>query len=190
MYYAAAGALLETVRHGGNAFRHANGVDFFDALTTHPGQVAAFQASMMVRSRQEAAELVMAFDFGGFDHVVDVGGGHGILIAAILEAHADMRGTLLDRPDVVDGARAVLDNTAVAARCAVVAGDFFADLPEDGDLYLLSRVVHDWDDEAALRILAACRKAMSDDAVLVVAEAVCRGARVTCRRPSAWICTC
>jgi hypothetical protein len=175
LYYAAAGALLETVRHGGAAFRHANGVDFFDAITGHPDRVAAFQASMTVRSQQEADELVNAYDFAPFGHIVDVGGGHGVLLTAILQAHPHVRATLFDRPDVVAGARAALDTTPAQAggvRCAVVAGDFFAEVPAGADLYLLSRVLHDWDDEAALRILGTCRQAMPDAGVLVVADAI------------------
>jgi SAM-dependent methyltransferase len=175
MYYAAAGALLDTVRRGGAAFRHANGVDFFTALTAHPERVAAFQASMTVRSQQEAAALVETDAFDGADHIVDVGGGHGILLMTLLAAHPHRRGTLFDRPDVIAGARVVLAApaaAAVAVRCAVVAGDFFGELPAGGDLYLLSRVIHDWDDDAAVRILKSCRKAMTDDGRLILAEAV------------------
>jgi hypothetical protein len=174
LYYAAAGALLTTVRHGGAAFRHANGVDFFDALTAHPDRVAAFQASMTVRSQQEADELVETYDFAPFAHIVDAGGGNGVVLAAILKAHPAMRHATRSSRRVA-GARAALNATTdwgVAVRCAFAAGDFFTGVPAGGDLYLLSRVIHDWDDEAAIRILRSCRKAMSGDGVLVVSEAV------------------
>jgi O-methyltransferase domain len=172
MYYPAAGALIETVRSGEPAFRHANGVDFFEAITGHPDRVAAFQQSMTVRSQQEADELVEVYPFSSFNHIVDVGGGRGVLLATILKAYPKLRGTLLDRPDVVSDSHAVLDAAGVASRCAVVPGDFFSDLPAGGDVYLLSRVIHDWDDAAAIRILRSCRKAMSDAGVLVLVEAV------------------
>jgi hypothetical protein len=172
LYYHAAGALMETVRHGGAAFRHAHGVDFFGDLAAHPDRGAAFQASMTVRSQVEAREIVQAYDFSAFRHIVDLGGGHGFLLAAILNAHPHLHGILFDRPDVVAGAPNSLDAAGVASRCTVVPGDFFAAVPGGGDLYVLSRVVHDWDDDAAIRILRACRQAMSGPGLLLVAEAL------------------
>jgi SAM-dependent methyltransferase len=172
LYYHAAEALIETVRQGGAAFRHAHGVDFFDALAARPDRRAAFQASMTARSRQEAEEIVEAYDFSTFKHVVDVGGGHGFLLVAILRAHSHLHGTLFDRPEVVTEARIALDTAGVASRCAIVPGDFFDGVPTGGDLYVLSRVVHDWQDDAAIRILAACRRATEDSALLLLAETV------------------
>jgi hypothetical protein len=172
LYYQAAGALLETVRHGGAAFHHAHGVDFFDALAARPGGGAAFHSSMTARSQQETAEIVRVYDFSLFKHVVDVGGGRGLLVSAILKMYPRVRATLFDRPEALADVPIVLDTAGVGSRCTVAPGDFFSGVPAGGDLYVLSRVLHDWEDDAAIRILKSCRQAMSDTAVLLIAETV------------------
>jgi hypothetical protein len=172
LYYHAASGLLETARSGGAAFRHAYGVDFFDHLAASPDRLAAFQASMVARSRLEAEELIAVYDFSPFNHVVDVGGGSGVTIAAILGAYPGMHGTLFDLPEVVKAAQARLNAAGVTARCTVVGGDAFEAVPGGGDLYLLSRVIHDWDDNKASRILTSCRNAMADVSRLVLVETV------------------
>jgi O-methyltransferase domain/Dimerisation domain len=172
LYYHAAAALIETVRHGGSAFHHAHGVEFFEALAARPDRNAAFQASMTARSKQEVGEILRAYDFSRFRHIVDVGGGRGVLIASLLKNYPLAHATLFDRPEVVEDARVALEMAGVASRCAVIGGDFFAAVPGGGDLYVLSRVVHDWEDDAAIRILGSCRRAMADDATLLLAEAV------------------
>lgn len=172
LYYRAAAELLAAVREGGVAFERAYGGGFFDYLTQHPERTAEFQQSMADRSRQEATDVVAAYDFGRFDRLVDVGGGSGILLSAILAATPRLRGVLVDLPPVVEQAKARLGATEVAPRCEFVGGDFFASLPPGADVYLLSRVVHDWDDEATRRILVTCRRAMTDDGTLLLVEAV------------------
>jgi hypothetical protein len=127
---------------------------------------------MVTRSRQEAAAVTAAYDFGPFRRLVDVGGGYGILLSAILAATPPLRGVLFDRPEVVERARERLAAEGVLARCEVIAGDFFASVPPRGDAYVLSRVIHDWDDAAAIRILTSCRASMPDDATLLLVEAV------------------
>jgi hypothetical protein len=172
LYYQAAGALIETVRHGGTAFHHAHGIDFFDALAARPDRGAAFHDSMTARSQQEAAEIVRSYDFSSIKHIVDVGGGRGVLLSVILKTHPHVHGTLLDRREAVLNVPIAVDAAGVASRCALAPGDFFSSVPAGGDLYVLSRVLHDWDDDAAVRILTTCRQAMSDSAVLLIAEAV------------------
>lgn len=161
LYYGALSGLLAAVRDGGTPFEIANGSPFFAHLAAHPEQQAAFQESMTARSRREAAAVVEAFDFGRFDRLVDVGGGSGLLLGEILAAHPALTGTLFDRPDVV--ARATVPG---------IGGDFFVSVPPGADAYLLSRVVHDWDDADALAILRSCRRAMSDGATLLLVEAL------------------
>jgi predicted O-methyltransferase YrrM len=133
----------------------------FDHLTASPDRLVAFQESMVARSQREAAEILGAFDFCRYHHVVDVGGGFGVTLAAILNAYPDLHGTLFDRPDVVPAAQERLQAAGVAGRCQVVGGDAFDAVPHGGDLYLLSRVIHDWNDEDAVRILRSCRTAMN-----------------------------
>ena len=172
IYYGAAAGLLPALRHGGSAFEHVHGMGLFDYLARHPDKGAEFQSSMVTRSRQEAAAVTVAYDFGAFRRLVDVGGGYGILLSAILAATPALRGVLFDRPEVVERARERLAAEAVLARCDVVAADFFTSVPAGGDAYVLSRVIHDWDDAAAIQILTRCREAMPDGATLLLVEAV------------------
>lgn len=171
LYYTALAGLLGAVREGGTAFARVHGTSFFDYLAAHPAETAAFQASMANRSRQEAAAVIAAYDFGRFRRLVDAGGGRGGLLAAILSTVPDLHGVLFDRPEVVDEAHATLTAAADARRWTVVGGDFFVAVPEGGDAYLLSRVLHDWDDDDAVRILTTCRRAIPADGALLVVEA-------------------
>ena len=172
LYYQAAGALIETVRRGGPAFHHAHGIDFFEALAARPDRGDAFHASMTARSQEETAEIIHAYDFSPFKHVVDVGGGRGLLLSAILTTHPHVHGTLFDRPQALADVPIALEKAGVSSRCVLAPGDFFSGVPAGGDLYVLSRVLHDWDDDAAIRILGSCRRAMSDSASLLIGEAV------------------
>jgi hypothetical protein len=172
LYYGAAAGLLEAVQHGGVPFEHVHSIGFFEYLAQHPERGAEFQASMVDRSRQEAAEVVASYDFGSFGWLVDVGGGHGVLLTGILRAAPRLQAVLLDRPPVVERARERLEATGLAGRCEFVAGDFFEAVPPGGEAYMLSRVIHDWDDEAAVHILTNCRRAMEQGGTLLLIEAV------------------
>jgi ubiquinone/menaquinone biosynthesis C-methylase UbiE len=103
---------------------------------------------------------------------VDVGAGHGTLVAALLEAHPKLRMTVFDLPPVLTGARERLGNGGFADRCTFVAGVFFDSVPSGGDVYVLSHIVHDWDDDRAVRLLRSCREAMHGNARLAVCEMV------------------
>jgi ubiquinone/menaquinone biosynthesis C-methylase UbiE len=172
LYYGAATGLLEAVQNGGVPFEHVHGVGFFEYLTQHPERGAEFQASMEDRARQEAAEVVATYDFGCFGRLVDVGGGHGVLLTEILRAVSRLQAVLLDRPPAVERARDRLEAAGLAGRCQFIAGDFFEAVPPDGDAYVLSRVIHDWDDEAAVRILTNCRQVMGQGGTLLLVEAL------------------
>ena len=111
-----------------------------------------------------------ALDCSGARRIVDVGGGPGSLLRALLEAHPKVAGILLDTPVVAAAARRRLAAAGLARRCRVIAGDFFRGVPRGGDLYILAFVLHNWDDRRAARILERCREAMSETARLVVIE--------------------
>jgi O-methyltransferase domain len=115
------------------------------------------QANM---THQDAAAIVTAYDFAALRTVVDVGGGQGILLAAIVQAYPEMSGVLFEMPSVADQADARLRTMGVRGRCEVVAGDFFKEIPAGGDAYILKDIIHDWDDERAVNVLANCRKAL------------------------------
>jgi hypothetical protein len=172
LYVQASTGLLDAVRRGGTAFEHVYGERFFEHLDHHAGHEAAFQGSMAGRAENEAADVVAAYDFGVLDSVVDVGGGAGVLLEAVLRSAGHLSATLVDRPAVVARARERFTVAGLADRCRFVAGDFFGSVPSDADGYLLSRVLHDWNDADAGRILATCRAAMTVHSRLLVVEAI------------------
>jgi hypothetical protein len=121
-------------------------------------------------SRGSAEAVIRAYDFSSIRHIVDVGGGQGLMLAAILRAHPLMRGTLFDQPDVVARAKAVLVERGVSDRCGIVGGNFFETVPESADAYLMRVVIHDWEDDEAIAILKVCRRAMRETAKLLLIE--------------------
>ena len=163
-------ALLHSVQTGENAFRHVHGIDSWTFRARHPELSASFDRAMTDVSRQLSAAILAAYDFGRFGHVVDVGGGNGAFLAAILAKHPAMYGVLFDQPHVVSGAAPVLAATGVADRCQVVGGSFFEAVPTGGDAYLLKAILHDWEDEPCVQILRTCRQAMAEGTSLLVVE--------------------
>ena len=172
LYYVAATGLLDAVRDGGVPFERVHGERFFEHLGRDPDREVTFQASMAARAEREADDVVGAYDFRAARRLIDVGGGNGVLLGAILRAAPHLRAVLLDREAATSAARARLEADRVGDRAECVAGDFFASVPAGADTYLLSRVIHDWDDDDAQRILATCRAAMPDGARLVLVEAI------------------
>jgi hypothetical protein len=170
--YRAWGGLLHSVRTGETAFRHVFGMGTFEYMAEHPEIAGFYNEAMAAGAAERAAAAVAAYDFSGGGTVVDVGGGHGTLLAAILSANPAARGVLFERESVAIGARARIEAAGLGSRCAVVAGDFFQSVPGDGRVYLLSHIIHNWDDQRSGTILANCRAAMSPRARLVVLEQV------------------
>ena len=166
------GRMLYSVQTGQPAFDYTHGEPLFDYLHHHPAAAALFNEAMSGYSAQEAAAILAAYDFSGVSMVVDLGGGHGALVTALLQAYPHLSGIVFDQAAVVEGARRRLADAGVGARASCVAGDFFAAVPSGGDVYVLKSVLHDWDDAAALRILRSCRRAMGQQARLLVIERV------------------
>jgi hypothetical protein len=133
---------------------------------------AQFNAAMRQGTLTTAAMLTTHYPFGRFRTVVDLGGGDGTLIAAILREHRALHGILFDTPAGLAQAAAILQQAAVTERCSVRAGDFFASIPEGGDLYMLKSVVHDWDDDRVVTILRHCRQVIPDHGRLLIIEPV------------------
>jgi SAM-dependent methyltransferase len=104
--------------------------------------------------------------------LVDVAGGHGLLIRTILRANRKLRGILFDLPHVTAGAPALLRSGGFADRCRIVSGDFFASVPEGGDAYIMKHIIHDWDDERAVQILKNCHRAMRPGGIVLIVDAV------------------
>jgi len=164
------GHLLHSVRTGETAFQQVHGMGLFDYFAQHPDSAATFHAAMTSNTAGSGTAITTAYDFSGIRRLVDVGGGHGLLLATVLRAHPTMRGVLFDRPEVVASATAVLEEAGVADRCEIVGGDFFSDALPVGDAYILRQIIHDWDDARATEILANCRRAMQEASRLLVVE--------------------
>ena len=166
------GHLTHAVRTGEPGFVPAHGCRLWEYLAGHPAAAASFNETMSRISAARDAVLAGAYEFGDLQRLVDVGGGHGGLLCALLAQHPQLRGVVFDLPGVVEGARERLLEAGLAERCEAIAGDFLEAVPPGGDAYLLSWILHDWDDETALRILVNCRAAMDDAARLLVVELV------------------
>jgi O-methyltransferase domain/Dimerisation domain len=161
-----------SVQTGQPAFKHLFGLDPWEYRVRHPEFAASFNAAMTGVSTQIAQAVTGAYDFSGVGTVVDVGGGHGGLLTALLRANPGLHAVLFDLPQVIKEAREPLRAAGLLERCDLVAGDMFEAVPADGDLYMLSRVIHDWDDNRAVTILANCRRVMGRHSTLLLVEEV------------------
>jgi hypothetical protein len=164
------GHLLHSVRTGENAFRALHGMDVWTYREGRPEAGAVFDRAMTGMSRRAAEAVLAAYDFSRFSCVVDVAGGQGAFLGAILSRYPSLRGVLFDQPHVVAGSEGTL--SALVERCQVVGGSFFDAVPEGGDAYVLKAILHDWDDEVATVILRECRKAIGASGSLLVVEQV------------------
>jgi orsellinic acid C2-O-methyltransferase len=165
------GDLEYSVRTGKSAWEKRYGPPFGPGFMT-PEFSGVFNAAMAEGSARAAPAVIAAGEFGRFGTLADLGGGRGILLAAILSAHPGLRGILFDLPRALDGAADVLRAAGTADRCELVPGDFFEAVPGGADAYLLKSVIHDWDDERAASILGHVRAAMSPGATLLLVEPV------------------
>lgn len=161
-----------SVQTGQAAFEKIYGKPFFDYLAENPEPAQDFNNAMTSHSASDSAAVVNAYDFTGINKLVDVGGGHGALLATILANNPQMNGVLFDAPSVVARAGEVITAHGVSERCEVIGGDFFASVPAGGDAYIMRHIIHDWDDERALTILRNCHQAMLENGRLLVVEIV------------------
>jgi len=166
---------MHSIKTGEPSFKRSAGVEFFDYVTAHPREGAIFNEAMTAFGQGVVVAVVQAYDFGSTRRLVDVGGGHGSLIASVLQAHPHLNGTLFDLPHVVEGARSALSAAAVADRCEIAGGDFFESIPTGGDAYVLKWIIHDWDRDRAVAILRNCRRAMDQAGRLLLIETVIPG---------------
>jgi hypothetical protein len=164
------GALEETVRTGQPSFERLYGAPFFEYMAGHSDDAQVFNAAMS-SSPDYVAAIAGAYEFSKFERIVDVGGGHGRLLAGILFANPRLCGVLYDLPAVVAGASA-LRQQPLSQRCEIIGGDFFKAVPAGADAYMLKGIIHDWNDEAALNILKNCRRAIHPDGRLLVVDTV------------------
>lgn len=169
-HFRAWGELMRSVRTGDIAFDHVFGTDVWTYRAAHAEHAAIFDQAMAQLVKSYDASLVAAYPFATVDKLVDVGGGDATLLIAILQANPAMHGVLFDLPQVAEHARDRISRADLSHRCEVAAGDAFAAVPTGGDAYLLSRVIHDWDDEHAVAILDACRREIDNDGRVLLVE--------------------
>jgi O-methyltransferase domain len=167
--------LTDAVRTGRAVVPALRGKPFFEYLTDDPELAEIFNGAMTSTSELATASLLAAYDFSPYATIVDVGGGHGRLLAAILGATPNSRGILLDLPHVVAGAPAVLEEHDVADRVRIAEGSFFDAVPDGGDAYVLKNVIHDWPDDDAVHILGNVRKAAAAGKSVLLVETVLPG---------------
>jgi hypothetical protein len=163
--------LSDCVRSGLSARRASSGADAAFAFLEDDGRAAMlFHRAMVGLTAGVAGSFANAIDLGWAAQVVDVGGGHGELLAAVLSANPSIRGSLFDLAHATTSAGEALAASGVAARCEILTGDFFKEVPAGGDAYLLKSILHDWDDRRCAVILRNCRAAMHPRARLFVIE--------------------
>jgi ubiquinone/menaquinone biosynthesis C-methylase UbiE len=171
-HYPAWGELLHSVRTGEIAFDRAFGMPVWKFFEQNPGNAKTFNDAMTGFTLAVNDAVLSSYDFSSISKIVDVGGGHGSLIASILKANPKMRGVLFDAPPVIEGAGHRLKDEGLAERCEATAGDFFDSVPSGGDAYIVKWIIHDWDDEQSVSILKNCHRAMAENGRLLLVEAV------------------
>jgi hypothetical protein len=173
------GALLQSVRTGQTGFDLVYGKNTFDWFAENPQAARLFDDMQADLTARTAAAVTTAYDFSTARTIVDVGGGNGTLLAAILGRHAAPRGVLFDLPHVVKAAAPALA-AKLGDRCTVAGGDFFKSVPDGGDVYIMKFILHDWNDVRARAILATCHRAMKPGTALLVIEELVCGPNVAC----------
>ena len=164
--------LSYSIRTGKPAFEHIFGKGWFNYLDEQPEMAHIFNNLMTNGSSSDAAAIIEAHDFSAYRKIVDIGGGHGALLAHILEQNPQFSGVLFDAPSVIAGAAGAIDTYVNQGRAEKVAGDFFEAVPNGGDAYVLKYIAHDWDDERAIMILKNCRQAMAENGRVLLVEVV------------------
>jgi SAM-dependent methyltransferase len=171
-FYRSWGALLSSVETGDAAFDAVFGRPFFQYMSMNPDRWRIYDSAMTGIHDSETDPVLDAYDFSAFGTIVDVGGGNGLALAAILRRHPGMQGVLFDLPSVAERAGEVLAGCDTDDRLSIVGGNFFDSVPPSADAYLLRHILHDWDDGESVSILERCRNAMRPGGRVLVVETV------------------
>lgn len=164
--------LLHCVKTGETAQRKVHGMSSYEYFTVHPQAGDIFNQAMTNLSASVVPAIVEAYDFSALTTIADVAGGHGRLLAGILNANPSLNGILFDVPEVIEGAGSVLAEEGLLDRVELVAGDFLVSIPAGADLYILKHIVHDWNDEINVKILSNIHVAMTPTSKLIIVEMV------------------
>jgi hypothetical protein len=172
LMWQAFGEFLHSVKTGETAVKKVFGQPLFDYLDTDPEQATFFNEAMIGFHGAEPPAVAAAYDFSGIRKLVDVGGGTGNLLTTILLANPELKGMLYDQPHVAAEARRRIELKGLSERCEVIEGSFFEAVPSGGDAYMMSHIIHDWDEPRCLQILKNCREAMGEQGRLLLVEMV------------------
>jgi len=160
------------VETGKPASYKLHGTGMFDWMAQHPEKTGNFNQAMTDLSSGDAAAVVESYDFSRFEHIVDVAGGHGTLLAAILDRTPKLRGTLFDMPHVIEGAKKAGILEPFSERCTLESGSFFESVTAGADAYFMKYIIHDWYDPECIKILGNCRKGIRSGGRLLVVDQV------------------
>ena len=161
-----------SIQTGKPTFPHKFNTPWFTWLEQNPKEGKAFHDAMTSLSAGAVAAVVNAYDFSGIKKLVDIGGGHGLLLASVLAKYPNMTGILYDDPAVVAGSKELLAAHGVASRCETIGGNFFHSAPVGGDAYILKHIIHDWSDDECVTILQHCHKGMIAGGKVLIVEMV------------------
>jgi hypothetical protein len=166
------GHMMQCVRTGQSAYHHQYGMSFFSYLQENPNKAELFNKAMGNFVTNHGIVAVSFYDFTPYTKVIDIGGGHGLLMKAILESNPDLNGIIFDLPHVIAVSEKSIIDHGLSGRCKCIQGDFFTSVPSGGDVYVLASIIHDWDDEQGILILKNCRKVIPDQGKLLMLEMV------------------
>ena len=166
------GELPYSVQTGGVAHEKAQGMGSFEFFQKNAEAGKVFNAAMTNFTRAIIPAFVEAYDFSGVNRLVDVAGGHGLLLAGVLMANPHLRGVLFDLPFVLEGAGGLLAEEGVSDRVELVSGNFFESVPAGADAYMMKHIIHDWDDESSIKILRNIRSATDENGKILIVEMV------------------
>ncbi|MBX2813409.1 MAG: hypothetical protein KTR25_16455 [Myxococcales bacterium] len=165
-------ALAQCIRSGESAFKVQHGQDLYPWLDNQPQDASLYDQAIDQFTLRIAQALSMAYDFGSAQKVMDVGGGLGTTLAILLAKWPHLQGTLIDREQVIRRAIPKFRDSQLADRCCFEATDFFENLPQNGDIYILKHILHNWNKQDAVSILKHCRKVVATDGRLLVIEGI------------------
>ncbi|MEO5946596.1 MAG: methyltransferase [Chitinophagaceae bacterium] len=171
-HYAAWGNLLYSIKTGKIAFDKVEGMDIWKYYEMHPEEGSNFMKAMTDSTLTAIKNVIPAYDFSSISTLVDVGGGNGALLMAILEVAPTMLGIVFDQDYVLDQTQKAIDSKDLSGRCRTEIGSFFDFIPAGADAYIMKHILHDWDDNKAIQILHNCNKALKPGSKLLVIEAL------------------
>lgn len=166
------GELLYAVETGKSPFEKVFDMNLFQYFEKAPQAGDIFNKCMSNNTKSVIDSILENYDFSSYQKVIDIGGGTGTFITSILRRYPYIQGVLFDVPHVVDRAKEIINKWGLANRCEIIGGEFFVSVPSGGDAYILKNIIHDWDDEQAVKILKNCRKAMNGKEKLILVEIV------------------